>query len=222
MSDMQTTFPGLTLHFSPGACSRVSLIALEETGAPYRAQPVLLARGEHRTPDFLRINPKGRVPVLQTGQGVLTETVAILAWLAQRFPAAGLLPVSDPWAQAQALSLLSWCASGLHPLIFRTRMPQRVCDLPEGAGRVRALACEELACEELAAQLQVAEARLVSQPWLAGVQWSVADAYLFWAWGRACDAGLSPDSFPRLSVHAQRMALRPSVQRALLREATPG
>ncbi|WP_119155344.1 glutathione S-transferase family protein [Caldimonas tepidiphila] len=216
MSDRSDPGALLTLYFSPGACSRVSLIALEEAGATYRAQPVVLARGEHSTAEFRSLNPKGRVPVLVTGEGVLTETVAILAWLAQRFPAAALLPASDPWAQAQALSLLSWCASGLHPLIFRARMPQRVCDLPDAAGRVQALACAELA-----AQLQVAEDRLECGPWLAGARWSVADAYLFWAWGRACDAGIAPEAFPRLREHAGRMALRPSVQRALLREATP-
>lgn len=217
MNDMVDPASPLTLYFSPGACSRVSLIALEETGASYRAQAVALPRGEHRTPEFLGLNPKGRVPVLATPEGVLTETVAILAWLAQRFPAAGLLPVSDPWAQAQALSLLCWCASGLHPLIFRARMPQRVCDLPDSAPRV-----QELACAELAGQLRIAEARLTGQPWLLGAQWSAADAYLFWAWGRARDAGLAPGDFPALAAHAQRMDERPAVQRALQREAAPG
>ncbi len=72
-----------TLHLSPGACSRASHIALAESGMPYTLSRVKFAEQEQRSQHFLKINPKGRVPALETGHGVLTETVAILAYIAQ-------------------------------------------------------------------------------------------------------------------------------------------
>ncbi len=205
------------LHHSPGACSRVSLIALEEAGVAVTLHRVSLRDGDQRTPAFRRLNPKGKVPVLLTGGRVLTETVAILAFLAQRFPEARLLPVGDlagnPWASAQALSLLSWCSSGLHPLVTRLRLPQRFCDRPDAPARVM-----ELARLEMAEQLAVAEGYLAERPWILGAAWSAADAYLFWIWGRCIEAGFDPVAHPRLADHARRMHQRPAVQRALRRE----
>ncbi len=206
----------IELYFSPGACSRVSLIALEETGVAYSSHRVLLARSEHKAPEFLALNPKGRVPVLVLDGNVLTENVAILEFLACRYPDAGLLPRDDPWSQAQALSWLSWCASGLHPLVTRLRLPLRFCDLPNAADRVR-----ELARSELSAQLAIAEQRLSQRRWLLGDAWSIVDAYLVWVWGRAPESGIDPARFPQLCAHERRLLERPAVQRALRRELTP-
>jgi glutathione S-transferase len=82
----------LTLFYAPTACSLASHIALEEAQADFEARRVDFAAGEQRSPDYLAINPKGRVPALVTPRGVLTETPAILAFIAQSFPEARLAP----------------------------------------------------------------------------------------------------------------------------------
>src|SRR3954466_9541198 len=98
----------LTLYHSPGACSRVPLILLEAAGAAYDLQLVRLHQGENKKPDFQRLNPKGKVPVLAWRGQVLTENMAIACFLAQQFPGAGLMPPpQQPWEFAQALSWLS-------------------------------------------------------------------------------------------------------------------
>ena len=213
-ADNSTPDAPLMLYFSPGACSRVTLIALEEAGAAYVTRPVGLARGENDAPAYRALNPKGKVPLLRTPHGLLSENVAILGYLAERHPEAGLLPAGDAWARAQALSVLAWCASGLHPLIFRARRPQRVCDLPEALPRVQALAKVELA-----QQLAIAETRLQAMAWLLGNAWSVADAYLFWIWGRAVDVGIEAREFPALTAHSACVLDRPATRRALARES---
>ena len=205
----------VVLFFSPGSCSRVSLVALEETGVDYTARRVLLANGEQLRPEFRAVNPKGKVPALLVDDRVLTENVAILTFLARRHPEAHLLPIADPWQEAEALSLLSWCASGLHPQVTRLRLPRRFCDLPNTADRVR-----ELAREEMIGQLSVAEERLSHQPWVLGQAWSIADTYLAWAWGRCPESGIDPAQFPCLCQHYDRTMARPAEQRAIQREAT--
>jgi glutathione S-transferase len=190
----------LRLHFSPGACSRVTLIALEQAGAEYTSHLVSLKDGDQRAPDFRALNPKGKVPVLETPQGILTENVAILVYLAGRYPQADLLPAASDWERATALSMLAWFASTIHPLLTMLRYPERFCDTAEAPGRVRTLAGQQLQD-----QVQVAETRLQTQRWLLGERWSVADAYLFWSWGRCAESGVDPRRFPRLADHHARM-----------------
>ena len=191
------------------------MVALEETGVDYTARRVLLANGEQLRPEFRAVNPKGKVPALLVDNRVLTENVAILTFLARRHPEAGLLPAADPWQEAEALSLLGWCASGLHPLVTRLRLPQRFCDLPGTADRVR-----ELAREEMIGQLCVAEERLSRQPWMLGPAWSIADTYMAWAWGRCPESDIDAARFPHLCRHYDRTMARPAAQRAIQREVT--
>ncbi len=204
----------LELYYSPGACSRVCLIALEEAGAQYTTHRVLLASGDHKQASFQKLNPKGKVPVLVVGRRVLTENIAILTFLAQRYRHANLLPIGKSWTQVDALSFLAWCASGLHPLVTRLRLPQRFCDLPGAADRVRSIAREEMI-----AQLAIAERRLEAQAWILGDKWSVADAYIFWVWARCPESGIDTTQFPMLRGHEKRSLARPAVRRALAREA---
>jgi glutathione S-transferase len=204
----------LRLYGSPGSCSQVTLIALEETGAEYRSQLVLLRRGDQRSEWFVAVNPKGKVPALETPDGILTENVAILSYLADRYPRSGLLPDDDRWRRAQALSLLCWCSSTLHPLVTMLRYPERTCDMAGAASRLR-----EQARSKLAGQMQIAETQLRSESWIMGPQWCVADAYLSWCWGRCEEGGLAAADFPGLADHHRRMKLRPSAQAAFRHEA---
>ena len=123
----------ITLYFAPDSCARVPLIALEEIGQPYRLEVVAFMKGQHRSDEYLALNPQGKVPTLVVDGNVLTENVAILSWLSDRFPQARLLPpAKDSWSRAQQISDLAYCASGLHPLVTRLRIPQFFCDVPQG------------------------------------------------------------------------------------------
>src|SRR5271155_4305896 len=97
----------LMLYYSPGACSMAPHIALEETGAAYTLQLVSIPNGQHQAPGYLSVNPRGKVPALKTDEGVLTENVAILTYIARSFPHAELLP-EQPIGMARCLSHMAY------------------------------------------------------------------------------------------------------------------
>lgn len=206
--------PELTLCYAPGTCARVALIALEEAGVTFDARVVKFAKAEHRSPEYLALNPAGKVPCLLVDGEPLTENVAILTWLARAYPQASLLPLNgDPWHDAQLLAQLVWCASTLHPLVTRIRIPSFFCDIPGGPERVYAMGTQAMR-----QHIAPAERRLASQPWMLD-RWSVLDAYVFWVWFRITGAGFDDGDFPNLADHYRRMHDRASVQAALAREA---
>lgn len=212
------TKPGspLVLYFAPGACSRVALVALEACGLIYEARPVALMAGQQRQPDYLALNPKGKVPLLVTEHGGLSENVALAAWLDARHPEAGLLPpVSDPWARAQAVSWLAWSASTLHAMLYRARMTPRIHPDPATHAVIR-----DASLAEMAQQLAVAEEALGDgRSWITGATWRLADTHLAWVFGRAVMSGLDAKAFPKLAAMAARHEALPAFQRALAREA---
>src|SRR3954447_15652764 len=141
----------LKFFYSPGACSLAPHIVLEETDAAYEPVHVALAKGEQRTPEYLRINPKGRVPVLAEGDWVLTENPAILRYVARRFPAAGLWP-DDARAEARCAEWLTSIAStgrGAHPHVGR---PERYASDPKAIQGVVAKGRET--CRDLWGQVE--------------------------------------------------------------------
>jgi len=205
----------LELYFSPGSCPRVSMIALEETAAPFETHLVAFMAGDHRKPEFLARNPSGKVPVLLVDGQPIVQTVAILQFLDESFPDAALFPARHtPLARAQFLADLVSCSADLHPIVTRIAFPQIMIDHPEGATALRAKALEMMAF-----QLKRFEARLQHQPWLAGQQWTMLDAYLHWVWFRITGAGFDAAPFPRIAAHYARTLERASVKRALEREA---
>ena len=103
-----------TLFYFPGTCALASHIALEDAGASYELKRVDFRKTEQQSPDYLAINPKGRVPTLKTPGGVLTETPAILAFVAQSFPEARLAPLDDPIALAQLQAFTNYLCSTVH------------------------------------------------------------------------------------------------------------
>src|SRR5262245_35215105 len=105
----------LTLYFAPGSSSMAAHIALHEVGVPFERRPLSFARKENREPDYLALNPEGKVPTLLVDGRPLTEVAGILFYLARRYPEAGLLPRDDVEAEAQAVSWMSFIASTLHP-----------------------------------------------------------------------------------------------------------
>lgn len=203
----------IALLYAPRSCALVPLIDLYEAGASFDLKPVNLGAGQHLGPEFDRLNPKHRVPVLVIDGEPLTENVAIQLWIARQFPAARLLP-DDPMQQLHAISFLSWCASAIHPAITPNARPQRYCDLPGSEEAVRRCA-QHLLAEHFAN----AEQMLGEREWLFDDRFTTADAYLFWCLRRAAqlDTDLAP--YPRCRAHMDRMAARPSVQRATATEA---
>ncbi len=201
----------LKLHFAPQSCALVSLIALEETGHPFEVELVALSEGAQRTPEYLALNPKGKVPVLIVDGKPMTETVAILTFLAGTFPEKKLLPdPGDLQGRCEVLSDLAYCASTLHPFVSRIRLPQRFC--APNADRVRAQAVQQMR-----QQLDWIEARLASG-WWYGETWSLMDAYLNWIWlAVSRPPGIEASAYPNLARHANQGTQRPAAQRALAR-----
>ena len=119
----------LILYYAPNACSLVPYVTLTEAGAKFEVRPLNFGKRQHFALDYLKINPKHKVPTLIIDGEVLTENVAIQTWIARQFPTAKLLP-ADSMEELRAISLLAWCASGIHPFLSRINSPPRVCDLP--------------------------------------------------------------------------------------------
>ncbi len=133
----------IALYYAPITCALAPYITLTEAGAKFEVRPLNFRKDQHKSPEFLKINPKHKVPLLVVDGKVLSESVAIQLRIARTFPQARLLP-ADPWQELKAISLLSWCSGGIHPFLARTNSPPRVCDVPGTDESVRRLAKEQL------------------------------------------------------------------------------
>ena len=201
----------ITLFFAPDSCARVSLIALEEIGQPYGLEIVAFMKGQHRSSEYLALNPKGKVPTLLVKGEPLTENVAILTWLSERFPEAQLLPQVDTcFARARILADLAYCASGLHPIVTRLRIPQYFCDDPNAVGRVF-----ELAESAMRPNFALIDRRLSENRWWYGERWSIVDAYINWVWFRVTGTDFNASEYGNFARHDGDMRQRPAVKRAL-------
>ena len=201
------------LYTAPYTCGRVAAIALEEAGVEFETRLVRFMKGEHKSSAFRRLNPKGKVPALEIDGQVLTENVAILTYLNECFPQAGLLPPATAAAdRARQIADLCFCSATLHPLVTRIRMPMFFAG-PEHAATVKRTA--EQAMDEY---FQLIEDRIGNGEWWYGRQWSVMDGYLYWVFWRVDGAGYDTSRFPRFTAHARAMEDRPAVRRALARE----
>jgi glutathione S-transferase len=180
----------LTFYFSPGSSSMAVHIALHETGAPFEARPLSLADKDTRTPEFLAINPNGKVPTLLIDGRVLTEVAGCLFYLARRYPAANLLPANDPEAEAQVVSWMSFIASTIHP-------------------------ARRQGLEHAREVYRIADQRLGRNEWAVG-QYSIADIHLFrlfWRFRNSLDP--KPGDFPNIEAHYERMMARPAVRKTI-------
>jgi glutathione S-transferase len=203
------------LYFAPQTCARVTLTALEEIGRPFETRLIAFLAGEHRKPEFLAINPSGKVPALQTDAGVIVQNGAILSFLAEVHPEAGLLPRRrDAAGRAAVLAELFRCSSDLHPLVTRFVLPQMMSAEETAAPQIRVRAKEGLEF-----QLAPLDARLERQDWCLEEGWSIIDAYLAWIWFRITGAGFDGAAFPAIAGHYERASARPSAKAALEHEA---
>jgi glutathione S-transferase len=205
----------MRLYYATGACSLAPHIALEEAGDRFELSRVDLAANQQNSAEFLRVNPKARVPTLTDGDWVLTEAPAILRYIAARHPAAGLWPW-DPRQEARCAEWLAWISSAIHVSAGHVRRAARYASDPGAVEDVAATA--KKTCREL---WQTVEARIGEGPWAIGERYSVADPYLlvYWMWGRSPLLGYDmAHDFPQWTAHARRLAARPAVQRAFASE----
>jgi glutathione S-transferase len=186
----------LTLYFAPGASSMAVHIALHEIGVAFDGRPMSFKNNDLRSPDYLALNPEGKVPTLVVGERPLTEVAAILYYLAKRFPESELLPPNDIEAEAQALSWMSFIASTLHP------------------ARRQGL--------DYAKEVYGIADRRLGNGWALG-RYSIADIHLFRLyWRLANSLKPAPEDFPNLTAHYARMMARSAVQRTIEIESAIG
>jgi glutathione S-transferase len=201
----------LTLYYAPRTCALVPYVALTEAGARFEVRDFNTQANQHLRPEFLAVNPKHKVPVLLIDGAPLTENVAIQIWIARQFPKAQLLPI-DPVAEIQAISLISWVASTIHPHLTPNARPEYYCDTPGSAVGVRRVSARLLR-EDFA----IAERRLADRDWFFE-HFTNADTHFYWAFRRATLFGLDLDQFTNCREHMARMEQRPSVQAVLAYE----
>ncbi|HEX8620894.1 MAG TPA: glutathione binding-like protein [Allosphingosinicella sp.] len=203
---------GRRLFYSPGACSLVPHVALEEAGAEFEAVRTVIAEKAHKRPEYLALNPRGLIPALVADGEVVTENIAILAWIGHRWPDGGQLPLDDLAALARVFELLSWFATTVHyggfGPIYRAR----------AAGIERPEAEVAADRERLRGLFGEIDALLARGPWLLGERYSLADPYplAFRRWARRLE--LDVTEHRHWTAHTERMVERPAVRRALARE----
>ena len=205
----------MILYYAPTACSIAPHIALEEVGAEFEARRIDLAKGEQTSPEYLKVNPRGRVPALIVDGEVVTEVPALLTYIAGLRPEAGLIPQARTLAHARCFEWLGFLSSTLHVAYAQFRRPGRF--LGEGS------ACWEELSEEgrrITTDLYREVEQRIGDGWSAGDTYSIADIYLFpfygWSWRLDVDAAAE---FPRWTQLVERLKQRPAVQRAMATEA---
>jgi glutathione S-transferase len=203
------------LYYATGTCALATHIALEEAGAPYEAVAVDFASQAQRRPEYLAVNPKGRVPALVTENGTLTETPALLLFVAQRFPAAELAPLADPLALAQVQEFNSSLCSTVHVAHALGRRGARWADDEAAiAAMRRKVTANVTECFELI------EHKLLKGPWVVGDRYTICDPYLCtigsWLEGVGVDSG----RLARVIELRRRMLARPAVRKVVAAEGT--
>jgi glutathione S-transferase len=200
----------LKLYLAPGTCALASHIALAEAGADYTTEKLDFKANQQNSPDYLKLNPKGRVPTLVTDRGILTETPAMLAFIAQSFPQAKLAPLDDAFAFAQVQAFNSYLCATVHVAhAHKLRGARWATEETSFADMKRMVPRTVGACFALI------ERDMLRGPWVMGEQYTICDPYLYtlatWLEGDSVDIA----TLPKVADHRNRMAERPAVQKVL-------
>jgi glutathione S-transferase len=203
----------LRLYYTPHTCALASHVVLEQAGAAYEGVRVDFARSEQRSAEYLAVNPKGRVPALVTERGVLTETPAILAYVGQLHPEAGLAPLGDPFAFARVQSFNNYLCSTVHVAHAHRMRGQRWADDPAAI-----VAMQRKVPQSVGECFALIERELLLGPWVMGDAYTICDPYLFTLaqWLEA--DGVDVRKLPRVAEHRARMAELPAVRKAIAME----
>ena len=202
----------IKLYYAPGASSLASHIALEEVGVPYETQKLDLAAGDQRKPEYLALNPRGRVPTVVVDGHVITENVGILSYFGGGYPKAKLWP-KDTWHQAQLVSTMAWLSNSVHTTYGHLVRPTRYADDASAQEAIKTKARQMYGD-----YLMEIDALLKGQKWCIGGHYTVADAYLlvFYRWGNR--NGYPVKSLASYSGLADRVLARPAVKKAMADE----
>jgi glutathione S-transferase len=200
------------LYYAPGACSFASHVALEEIGIPYETQKLNLAEGDQRKPEYLRLNPRGRVPTLVVDDHVLTENVGILSYFGGGYPGAGLWP-KKTWDQAKLMSTLAWLSNTVHPSFAQSFRPGRYVD-----GEAAQEAVKAKGRANFQGYLEEIDKLLEGHKWAVANQYTVADPYLlvFYRWGNR--SKMPVHDLKNYSALVQRVMARPAVKKVMADE----
>jgi glutathione S-transferase len=205
--------PNLKLYHFPGACSRVTMTALEHIGCAYQDEMINLAAGEQYGAEYRAKNPRGKVPALLVDDRLLTENAAILVWLHKAYPEAKLMPEgSDDFENALILSDLVWISSVWHPYVRANMMPMRwtVGDIEPVRERGKLL---------IAPLIEQLDDRLQKSPFYYGTDWSIIDVYLYWCYTTAEAGQFSLTGKAGIEAHRKSIEALPAFQATLAREA---
>jgi len=198
----------LKLFYAPGSCAMASHIALEEAGATYEAVRLDLRAGDQRKPEYLAVNPKGRVPALVTDRGILTENPAILAFIAQSHPAARLAPFDDAYEFGRVQSFNSYLCATVHVAHAHRMRAYRWADDAAAIAEMQRKVPQNVGeCFDLI------EREMFEGPWVMGEHYSICDPYLFTLAGWMEGDGVDPARFPKIEDHQRRMKQRPAVRK---------
>jgi len=200
----------MKLFYAPGSCALASHIALEEAGADFTPVRLDFSKNEQTKPDYLAINPKGRVPALATDRGTLSENVAILAYVAQRYPDAKLAPANDPFAFAAVQAFNAYLAATVHVAHAHGRRGYRWASEQSSFDDMK-----RKLPESMSACFDLIEREMFKGPWVMGEAYTICDPYLFTVAEWIEGDGLDPKRFPKVHDHRTRMYDRPAVKRAL-------
>ena len=202
----------LTYYYAPHTCALAPHIVLEEVGAEYDTHRIHFEKKEQGSADYLKVNPKARVPALVTERGILTEVPALLVYLAQRFPKEGLIP-ADPFDLARVQSFNAYLCATVHVAHAHRMRGHRWADDPAAHEAMR-----KKVPQSVTETFALVEDGMLEGPWVMGAAYTIADPYLFTLaqWLEADGADLA--RLPRVLAHRARVAERPAVQRAIAQE----
>jgi glutathione S-transferase len=203
----------LKLYFAPGTCALATHIALAEAGADYTAERIDFKTNQQQSPEYLAINPKGRVPALVTDRGVLTENVAMLAYIAQTYPKAKLAPSDDPFAFAEVQAINSYLSSTVHVAHSHKGRGYRWATEESSFADMK-----KTIPKSMAAVFGLLEQKMLKGPWMMGDTYTICDPYLFTVTGWLEGDGVDIATLPKVADHFKRMKDRPAVQKALAEE----
>ena len=190
--------------------SIASHILLEDLQLAYELRRLNYASVEQRSPAYLKVNPKGRVPALATDEGILTETPAILTWLALQKPESALIPEPSSFAFARLQSFMAYLCSTVHPAHAHRVRGYRWSDDPAVIEGLKLKVPQNMAdCFTLIEQ------NYLDGDWVMGETYTIADPYLFAIAQWMESDGVDPTRFAKVSAHRNRMLACPQVQRAL-------
>lgn len=203
----------LQLYYAPGACSFVPHALLEIAGVPFEAKAVKLHKGEQSTPEYLAMNPRGQVPVLVDNGTVITQILAIVGYINDKYAGGRFLP-TDALAKAKVMERLAVFNNTVHPTFTHVFMPGKFTDDKAAQGAIRAYNVARY--RELLGEIDALCAK--ASPWLAGAEIGPLDLYALtlMRWGGF--AGIDPKSWKHLWPHANKVAQHPAVAKVVERE----